>query len=83
MSNSVSTRRQIRPVERIRNTRPINGAYCAIRLDFLTVLSQDRSKPSASRFFFSDGILKIGKLLSLEIKQLVHGTYQSGIIETS
>ena len=52
MSNLVSTRRQIRPVERIRNTRPINGAYCAIRQDFLTVLSQDRSKHSASKDSF-------------------------------
>ena len=32
----------------MRNAGPINGAYFAIRLDFLVVLSQDRSKYSAS-----------------------------------
>ena len=36
----------------MRNAGPINGAYCAIRHDFLTVLLQDRSKYSASKDSF-------------------------------
>ena len=36
----------------MRNAGPINGAFCAIRLDLGTVLSQDRKKFSVSKDSF-------------------------------